>query len=223
MSHRLSFQRKLSNGSVWNGLLAASLLTFILTACVNTQSGPKSGDPFIDRATGQLHSASVRMDTSKAGHGSGKHFILPNPALLGCNAANCTQMLPDEIAQPDAIHPWQMLVDFNGNRIIGLIALYDQPTTMDDVQAAVDEHYGQGALADFRTGPVRLWRVEPPNKFVINLSVAANGMVQLIYLTYDPKHPTSDQAVDYQVCLMEKAAKCTAGRHSTSWLSDFLR
>lgn len=161
MSHRLSFQARLANRSVWNGLLVASLLTFILTACVNTAREPKSGDPFIDRAAGQLHSASARIDTSKAVHESGKHFILPNPALLGCNAANCTQVLPDQISNQDTIHPWQVLVDFNGNRVIGLIALYDQPTTIDDVQAAVDEQYGQWAMADFRTGPVRSGESNP--------------------------------------------------------------
>jgi len=130
--------------------------------------------------------------------------------------------LPDTIADPDAIYPWQVLVDFNGGEVIGLTAFYDQPTSMDDLQAAVDERYGKWAMASFRTGPVRLWRVEP-EKFVIQLSVAASGMVQLIYLTFDPKHPASDQAVDYQACVMEKSAKCAARRRSTSWAPDFLR
>lgn len=195
----------------------------MLAACVKTPSGPKSGDPFIDRATEQLHSASLRTDVSKAGQGSGRHIILPNPALLGCKTANCSQVLPDQIADPDAIHPWQVLVDFNGNEVIGLIAFYDQPTTMDDLQAAVDERYGQWALADFRTGPVRLWRVEPPEKFVIQMSAAASGMVQVIYLTYGAKHPTSDEAYEYWDCLVEKSSKCVASQHSTSWLPDFLR
>jgi hypothetical protein len=165
----------------------------------------------------------MSIDASKTSRGSGKHIVLPNPALLGCKTANCSQVLPDQVADAGAIHPWQMLVDFNGSQVIGLIAFYDQPTTIDDVQAAVDQQYGQWAMADFRTGGVRLWRVEPPKKFAIQLSVAASGMVQLIYLTYDPKHPTSDQAAEYEGCLMEKAAKCAAGRHSTSWLPDFLR
>ncbi len=215
--------RRLSRRPAWRGLLAAYLLQFILTACVKMPTGPKSGDPFLDRAPKQLHSASVRTEPKNAGGGTGKHFILPNPALLGCNAGNCTQILPDQVADPDAVYPWQVLVDFNGGKVIGLIALYDQPNTIEDLQEAVDQQYGQWAMADFRSGPVRLWRVEPPRKFVINLTVAASGMVQLVYLTYDPKHPASEQAIDYEVCLMEKAAKCADRRHSARWLPDFLR
>jgi hypothetical protein len=48
-------------------------------------------------------------------------------------------------------------------------------------------------------------------------------MVQLIYLIYDPKHPTSDQAAEYEGWLMEKAVKCAAGRGGSSWVTDFLR
>jgi len=223
MPRRVSFRPSPSGRWASNGLLAACLLAFILTACGKTRSGPKSGDPFIDSATGHLHSASMQNDASKAGHGSGKHFILPNPALLGCKTANCTQLLPDQKADPDAIHPWQLLVDFNGNQVIGLIALYDQPTTIDDLQAAVDERYGQWAVADFRTGPVRIWRVEPPQKFVIQLAVADSGMIQLIYIAYGAKHPMSDQAAEYLYCSMEKSAKCVAHRRWTSWAPGFLR
>ena len=33
-----------------------------------------------------------------------------------------------------------------------------------------------------------------PEKFVINLAVNDDGMVQVIYLTFDAKHPLSDPA-----------------------------
>ncbi len=130
-------------------------------------------------------------------------------------------MLPDKVADADAVYPWQVLVDFNGSQVIGLIAFYDQPTTMDDIQAAVDERYGKWANASFRTGPARLWRIEP-DKTAIQLSVAGSGMVQLIYLTFDPKHPTSDPAQEYQECVMEKATRCAEPQRS-SWLPGFLR
>jgi hypothetical protein len=129
-------------------------------------------------------------------------------------------VLPDKTADPDATYPWQVLVDINGGEVIGLIALYDQPTTMDDLQAAVDERYGKFAMAQFRTGPARLWRVEP-EKTTIQLSVAGTGMVQLIYLTFGANHPASDQAVEYQACVTEKSAKCAArARQRTSAAPD---
>jgi hypothetical protein len=192
---------------------AAVLLAISLTSCTNTKT------PSAKLAATQLHTVSAQV----ASQNSQKHIVLPNPALMGCKTGSCTQVLPDKIADPDAVYPWQVLVDFTNGKVIGLIAFYDQPTTIDDVQAAVDEHYGQWAMADFRTGPVRLWRVEPPQKFVIQLGTAGSGMVQLIYLTYDPKHPASDRAEEYQACVMEKSAKCADHRRWTSWMPDFLR
>jgi hypothetical protein len=81
---------------------------------------------------------------------------------------------------------------------------------------------GKWAEAKFRTGPVRIWRVEP-EKFVMLLGVSDGGMVQLIYLIFDAKHPMSDRGEKYQDCLMEKSAKCAASRGSTSWVPDCLR
>lgn len=196
---------------------AAFLLAISLTSCTNATRPDK---PSANPAATQLRAVSAQAGPA---HDSSKHIVLPNPALLGCKTANCTQLLPDQKADPDAIHPWQLLVDFNGNQVIGLIALYDQPTTIDDLQAAVDERYGQWAVADFRTGPVRIWRVEPPQKFVIQLAVADSGMIQLIYIAYGAKHPMSDQAAEYLYCSMEKSAKCVAHRRWTSWAPGFLR
>ncbi|MGO9087790.1 MAG: hypothetical protein ACLP6G_04280 [Terriglobales bacterium] len=195
---------------------AAFLLAISLTSCTNATRPDK---PSANLTATELHAVNAQAAPA---HDSKKHIVLPNPALAGCKTENCTQVLPDKIADHDAIYPWQVLVDFNGSEVIGLIAFYDQPTSIDDLQAAVDERYGKWAEADFRTGCVRIWRVEPEH-FVIQLSVASSGMVQLIYLTFDANHPASDQAVEYYVCVMEKSAKCAAHRRSTSWAPDFLR
>ena len=91
----------------------------------------------------------------------------------------------------------------NGS-VIGLTAFYDQPTSIDDVQIVVNERYGQWAQARFRTGPMRIWRVEP-ERFIIEVSQADTGMVQLIYLTFDPKHPTSEKVLKKMLDRMAKA------------------
>jgi len=200
----------------WALCAAALLLTISLTSCTNTAKPDK---PSANPAASLPHTVSAQA----AGQDSRKHVVLPNPALLGCQTANCTQVLPDEDVGPNAIYPWQVLVDFTDGKVIGLIAYYDQPTTTDELQAAVDERYGQWAMADFRTGPVRIWRVEPPQKFVIQLGRSGGGMAQLIYLTYGAKHPMSDELAAYWGCLMEKSAKCAGHRRSTSWVPDSLR
>jgi hypothetical protein len=171
------------------GSLAALLFAIGLTSCAKS---PKPAAPG-GTPPAQLHLASARVEATTA-LGRGAHIVLPNESLIGCKVPSCYQVLPDASSDARAVYPWQVRLDFNQPTIMGLIALYDQPTTIDDVQAALDERYGKWALADFRTGPVRLWRIEPPNKFVIQLAVNDDGMVQLIYLSYGAKHPTSDQS-----------------------------
>jgi|SRR5579862_1996135 len=198
------------------GLCAAVLLTISLTSCRKTaaKSSDRSPSP-------RPQTASLQTGSSTAAHPP-HHIVLPNPALVGCKTGTCTQVLPDKIADADAIFPWQVLVDFNGREVIGLIAFYDQPTSINDLQAAIDERYGKWAMASFRTGSVRLWRVEP-ERIAIQLSGADSGMVQVIYLIFDAKHPASDQAKGYLDCMMEKSSKCAAYRRWSSWTPDFLR
>ena len=128
--------------------------------------------------------------------------VLPNPKLIRCSTSSCPPVLPDG-KDPRAVYPWQVLLDYTDGSVIGLTAFYDQPTSIDDVQAVVNERYGQWAKAEFKTGPVRIWRVEP-ERFVINLSQANTGMVQLIYLTFDPKHPTSEKVLEKALDRMAK-------------------
>jgi hypothetical protein len=168
---------------------AAILFAIGLTSCANSPRPAASSST----APAQLHLASAKVDASPASQTRGAHIVLPNESLIGCKTPNCYRVLPDASSDASAVYPWQVRLDFNQPAIIGLIALYDQPTSIDDVQAALDERYGKWALADFHTGPVRLWRVEPPAKFVVSLTTNSDGMVQLIYLSYNAKHPTSDQ------------------------------
>ena len=110
---------------------------------------------------------------------------------------------PTRRRDPYALYPWQVLLDYTNGSVIGLTAFYDQPTSIDDVQAVINERYGQWAKAEFRTGPMRIWRIEP-ERFIISLSKTDAGMVQLIYLTFDPKHPTSEKVLEK---MMDRMAK----------------
>lgn len=97
-----------------------------------------------------------------------------------------------------------MSLDYTNGSVIGLIALYDQPTSISDVKAVIDERYGKWAFASNDKTPGRgLWRVEP-EKFVISLSTNYNGMVQLTYVTFDAKHPTSEKALEKMLDRMAK-------------------
>lgn len=128
--------------------------------------------------------------------------ILPNPKLIRCSTSSCPPVLPDG-TDPRAVYPWQVSLDYTNGSVIGLRAFYDEPTSIDDVQAVINERYGQWQMAEFRTGPVRIWRIEPEH-FVMQLSQADTEMVQLIYLTFDPKHPTSEKVVEQ---ILDRMAK----------------
>jgi hypothetical protein len=199
MSRRSSVFRSTSTGfyrikpSKFIGVLAAFFFAFGLTSCTKSPKPAASGST----PPAQLRLASAQIRAIPTGTERDVRIVLPNASLVGCNSPSCYQVLPnassDTISDTSAVYPWQVILDFNQPAIIGLTALYDQPVTIDDVQAAVDERYGKWAKANFRTGPVRLWRVES-ERFSIQLSTNGNGMVQLIYLTFDARHPTSDHA-----------------------------
>jgi hypothetical protein len=118
-----------------------------------------------------------------------KVVILPNVKLLRCQAASCSQLLPDRPAGFDAIFPWQVSTDIDHGAVIGLTALYDKPTSFDVIKTAIDEKYGKWALPWSSKGPVELWRIEP-EKFVIQLGTTDSGMTQVIYLVFGAKHDT---------------------------------
>lgn len=128
----------------------------------------------------------------KAGPERNKSILLPNPKLIGCKSSNCPQMLPDPAAE-EAVSPWQVSLDFADGKVIGLTALYDQPVSINEVRAAIDARYLKWANKsnDDRTVPVKLWRIEPET-VAIQLCVNDDGMVQLIYLIFDARHPLSE-------------------------------
>ena len=166
-------------------LVAAFLLMVSLSACSHTRK-PADGTDF---ALGLAAAAMYTPPSTGETHGK---VILPDPRLIRCTTSTCPPVLPDG-KDPHAVYPWQVLLDYTNGSVIGLTAFYDQPASIDDVQAAVNDRYGLWARAEFRTGPVRIWRVEPEG-FVIQLARSDAGMVQLIYLTFAAKHPTSEKA-----------------------------
>jgi hypothetical protein len=177
-------------------IAASFLFAIILSACSRTG---KPDDSQKDFAAALARAAMYKPPST--GEPPGK-VILPNPKLIGCSTSGCPPVLPDG-TDPRVVYPWQVSLDYTNGSVIGLVALYDEPTSINDVQAAVNERYGQWALANFRTGPARLWRVEPEH-LAIQLSQPESGMVRLIYLTFDAKHPTSEKAME---AILDRMAK----------------
>ena len=116
-----------------------------------------------------------------------RDIVLPDFKLAGSNVANLSQIWLDR-RQPDtsAIYPKQVSIDMEDGVVQGLTAIYDQSVSVDQIQAEISKRYGKFAMARFEKLPIMLWRVEP-EKFAISLSVADDGMKQLIYLKFAAK------------------------------------
>ena len=122
-----------------------------------------------------------------------KRLVLPNPKLLRCQSADCSQLWLETPTEPSAIFPKQLSIDIRPNCLYGMTATYDKSVSLDDVKAAIDERYGKWALAEFANSPIKLWRVES-EKFAIQLHVADKkdeklniadaGTKQAIYIAF---------------------------------------
>lgn len=119
---------------------------------------------------------------------SGRHIILPNTKLLGCRGSTCGQLWQDEASDWNAVYPWQVSTDVSEKTVIGLTALYDKPVTFNEVKSAIEERYGKWAFLDLKSTGAKVWRIES-EKFIISATPMKNGMVQVIYLVFDAKHP----------------------------------
>jgi hypothetical protein len=169
-------------------------VAFVLAISLSACSGSRTPDAYEkDRglATGLVVAALNRPPST--GGPPGK-VILPDPKLIRCSTSSCPSVLPDG-KDPRVVYPWQVSLDYNNGSVIGLTALYDDPISVDDVRTVVNERYGKFAFDSNGRTPVSLWRVEP-EKLAISLSTNEYGMVQLIYLSFDAKHPTSEKATE---------------------------
>jgi hypothetical protein len=176
---------------------AAILLTIIL--CLTASRIEKPHDYAQDFGTMMVRKALYRAPST--GGPPGK-VILPDPQVIRCSPSNCPSVLADG-KDPRVVYPWQVSLDYNNGSVIGLTALYDDPTSVADVRAAVNERYGNFALKSDGKTLENLWRVEP-EQLAIGVSTNEYGMVQLIYLTFDAKHPTSEKATQR---LLDRMAK----------------
>ncbi len=130
--------------------------------------------------------------------GGTANVILPNPQLVGsrldlvgCAKPDCLELWQKRPDLLEPVYPAQLRLDIARvtdapkprNCVRGLLAIYDEATTLAVVQAAVNEQYGKWAMAENATSRVKLWRVEPngPNGLVVQLRASDEGLM-LIYL-----------------------------------------
>lgn len=118
-------------------------------------------------------------------------IVLPNPELIHCHAAECSQLWKQAAGSTEAVYPSQVLTDLVNGEIVGLTAVYDKSVSTNELRDAVNKFYGKSSLLQRdRSG---LWRVEA-DQLAVSLFDGADGAKEIIYLkigTYESHVPSA--------------------------------
>jgi hypothetical protein len=109
--------------------------------------------------------------------GGPRRIVLPNPQLIHCWSAECSQLWKQDSNDGGAVYPAQVLTDFVNGEVVGLTAVYDKSVSTEELRAAVNTLYAKSALA----GLAGLWRVDS-EQLAISVFDGSNGAKEIIYL-----------------------------------------
>jgi hypothetical protein len=85
-----------------------------------------------------------------------RKIVLPNPELIHCRSAQCSQLWKQDSGDGGVVYPAQVLTDFVNGEVVGLTAVYDKSISEDEIRSAIDALYPKAAMS----GLPGLWRVE---------------------------------------------------------------
>ena len=106
-----------------------------------------------------------------------RKIVLPNPQLIHCRSAECSQLWKQDSGDGGVVYPAQVFTDFVNGEVVGLTAVYDKSISLEELRSSIDTLYPKAAYHNLQD----LWRVEA-EQFVIQLSSRKDGAKQLIYL-----------------------------------------
>jgi hypothetical protein len=113
-------------------------------------------------------------------------IILPNPKLIHCRAAECSQLWRDATGDGEAVYPAQVFTDVVNGEIVGLTAVYDKSVPATDIGTAFDMLFRNWRLAhvnDAKDTKMWLWRVES-EQLAIALFHREDGTKLVTYLKF---------------------------------------
>jgi hypothetical protein len=121
--------------------------------------------------------------------GSTRKIVLPNPQLVHCRSAECSQLWKQDSSDGGIVYPAQVLTDFVNREVVGLTAIYDKSVSREELRAAIDALYAKSTFQ----GLTDMWRVDA-EQLVISIVDGCNGAREVIYLkigTYASHVPSS--------------------------------
>ena len=116
-----------------------------------------------------------------------RKIVLPNPQMIRCHSAACSQLWKQDSNDGDPVYPAQVLTDLVRGEVVGLTAVYDKSVSTDEIRAAVNRLYGKRPPS-FHSDSMSTWRIEE-EQFAISIFEGTDGAKELTYLkfvTYTP-------------------------------------
>jgi hypothetical protein len=107
-----------------------------------------------------------------------RKIVLPNPQLIHCRSAECSQLWKQDSSDGGTVYPAQVLTDFVNGEIVGLTAVYDRSVSRKEIRAAINALYGKSPQV-----VTDIWRVES-EQLAISISDGSNGAKQVTYLKF---------------------------------------
>jgi hypothetical protein len=107
-----------------------------------------------------------------------RKVVLPNPQLVHCRSAECSQLWKQDSTDGGTVYPAQVLTDFVNGEVVGLTAVYDKSVSREELRAAINAVYSKSpqAVPD-------IWRVEP-EQLAISLFDGIDGAKEITYLKF---------------------------------------
>jgi hypothetical protein len=111
-----------------------------------------------------------------------RNLVLPNPKLIHCHSAECSQLWKQDSNDGVTVYPAQVLTDVVDGEVVALTAVYDKSVSRQELQVAIDTLYAKWKV-ELHGGRLSLWRVES-EQLAVSLADGDNGTKQVAYLKF---------------------------------------
>lgn len=147
------------------------------------------------RVIGAISCLLAVMCTSAQAAESTRKIVLPNPRLIHCHSAECSQLWKVDSGDGGAVYPAQILTDLVKGEVVALTAVYDKSVSASELRAAIEALYGKST---FNGVAISSWRVES-QQFAVSISDGADGAKQVTYLKFGtPASLVPSAHIDYR-------------------------
>ncbi len=132
-----------------------------------------------------------------------RKIVLPNPQLIHCHTAQCSQLWKEDSPDGGVVYPAQIFTDLVNGSVNGLTAVYDKSVSIEEVRAAINDRYGKWAVTTLDG----VWRVEP-EQLAIMMTKQSDGATQLVCLQFDARRPSAHVDVTDEISAIAVMRKC---------------